>query len=69
MLVLMNSVVGFVGMVKGETAIKLGLGRVGARASANVDVVRNIEKARSGRGNDSQRVWFDLLNSASEAIA
>ena len=53
MLVPMNSVASFVGMVKGETAIKLRLGRVGARTSADVDVVRNFEKAKSGRGNDS----------------
>ncbi len=45
MLVPMNSVTGFAGMVKGGTAIKLRLGRVGARASADVDIIRNIEKA------------------------
>ena len=50
MLVPMNSVAG---MVKGETAIKLRLGKVGARISADVDVVRNIKKAKRGRGNDS----------------
>ena len=50
MLVPMNSVAG---MVKGETAIKLRLGKVGARISADVDAVRNIEQAKRGRGNDS----------------
>ena len=53
MIVPMNSIVGFAGMVKGETAIKLRLGKVGARISADVDVVRNIEQAKRGRGNDS----------------
>ena len=69
MLVSMNSVASFAGVVKGETVIKLRLGKVGARISTDVDVVRNIEKAKSGRGNDSYRVWFDLLISALEAVA
>ncbi len=46
MLVPMNSVEGYAGMVKGGTAIKLRLGRTGARASADVDVVRSIERAK-----------------------
>jgi hypothetical protein len=46
MLASINTVEGYAGMVKGGTAMKLRLGRAGARASADVDVVRSIEKAK-----------------------
>lgn len=46
MLAPMNTVEGYAGMVKGGTAMKLRLGRAGARASADVDVVRSIEKTK-----------------------
>lgn len=45
MLVPLNSVEGYAGMVKGGTAMKLRLGRKGARASSDVDVVRSIDRA------------------------
>jgi len=46
MLVPLNSIAEFAGMVKGGTAMKLRLGRTSARSSADVDVVRSIEKAK-----------------------
>jgi len=46
MLVPLNSIAEFAGMVKGGTAMKLRLGRTSVRSSADVDVVRSIEKAK-----------------------